>query len=270
MNRLRALIGLAAVTTLVACAPEDDMDKGTVTASATDMKNPLLAEWTGPYGGVPAFDQMDMAALEPALEGGMALNMVEVEAIAESSEAPTFENTILALERSGSALRRTLTYFGIWSANLSSPELRQIQQSVAPKLAAFRTQITQNQKLFQRVKAVAEGDEVAGLRPDEQRMVQIVYDRFARNGATLEGEAKERFAAIGQRLAQIYTQFGNNVLADEEKYTLFLTEEQMDGMPDSFKTASAAAAESRGQAGKFAIFNTRSSMDPFLTFAHDR
>ncbi|MEM1182160.1 MAG: M3 family metallopeptidase [Acidobacteriota bacterium] len=269
MNRLRALIGLAVVTTLVAaCSREDAMDSGK--DSIIDMNNPLLAEWTGPHGGVPAFDKMDLASLESALDAGMVLNLMEVDAIAESAEAPTFENTILALERSGDALGRTMTYFGIWSANLSSPELREIQQSVAPKLAAFRARVTQNQKLFERVKAVHGGDEVAGLRPDEQRLVQIVYDRFARNGATLEGAEKERFAAIGQRLAQLYTQFSQNVLADEEKYTLYLTEEQMAGMPDSFKTASAAAAERKGQAGTYAIFNTRSSMDPYLTFAEDR
>ncbi|MEO1365561.1 MAG: M3 family metallopeptidase [Acidobacteriota bacterium] len=237
---------------------------------SVDANNPLLAEWSGPHGGVPAFDRMDIAALEPALEGGMASNLAEVEAIAENPEAPTFENTILALERSGSALRRAQTYYGVWSANLSSPELRQIQRSVAPKLAAFRARVTQNQKLFRRIKAVAEGEEVAGLRADEQRLVQTLYDRFARNGATLEGEAKERFAAAGQRLAELYTQFGNNVLADEEKYTLLLGEEQMDGVPETFKAASAAAAEGQGASGSFAIFNTRSSMDPFLTFAHDR
>ncbi|MEM8998567.1 MAG: M3 family peptidase, partial [Acidobacteriota bacterium] len=219
-----------------------DMEKMTDTTAPVDMKNPLLAEWTGPHGGVPAFDRMDVAALEPALENGMALNLEEVEAIAERPDAPSFENTILALERSGAALRRAQIYFGVWAANLSSPELRRVQRNVAPKLAAFRARITQNQRLFRRIKAVAEGEEVAGLRPDEQRLVQIVYDRFARNGATLEGEAKERFAATGERLAEIYTQFSNNVLADEEKYTLFLTEEQMDGTPDTFKAASAAAA----------------------------
>ena len=267
MDRTRLFIGLLAVTLLIACNNQDDMNSG---IPSIDENNPLLAEWSGPHGGVPAFGEMNLEHLESGVQSGTMLNMLEIDAIARNEEPPTFENTILALEEAGAPLRRSMVYYGIWSANLSSPELRQVQQRLAPMLAAFRAQIAQNRQLFERIKTVYEGPEMTTLRPDQQRLTKLVYERFARGGATLEGEAKDRFAAIGQRLAELYTKFGNNVLADEEKYTLFLTEEQMAGTPDSFKSAAAAAAEAQEQAGKFAIFNTRSSMDPYLTYAEDR
>src|SRR5690606_41283249 len=130
--------------------------------------------------------------------------------------------------------------------------------------------ITQNAALFRRVRAVYEGRHAAGLRPDQVRLVELVYDRFARNGATLEGAAKERYAAIEQRLAELSTQFSNNVLADEEGYVLYLTEDQLSGLPESFVAAAAAAAAERGREGEYAITNTRSSMDPFLTYSDAR
>ncbi|MEJ2339726.1 MAG: M3 family metallopeptidase, partial [Gemmatimonadales bacterium] len=159
---------------------------------------------------------------------------------------------------------------GIWRGNLSTPEFREIQREMSPKLAEFRTKIRQNEALFARIRAVYEGDEFETLRPDEQRLVWLIYDRFARNGATLEGEAKERYAAIDKRLAELYTQFSNNVLADEEGYVLYLTEDQLSGLPESFVSAAAAAAAYREREGEYAITNTRSSMDPFLTFSDER
>lgn len=232
--------------------------------------NVLLADWTGPYGGVPAFDRMDLAALKPALEAGMAMNLREIDAIAGNPESPTFENTLVALERAGRDIDRVFTYWGIWSSNRSTPEFREIQREMAPKLSEFRSTITQNQALFARIKAVYESDEKASLRPDQQRLVQLTYERFARNGAMLEEEAKERYAAINKRLAELHTQFANNVLADEEGYVLYLTRHQLSGLPASFVQAAAAAAAERGREGEYAITNTRSSMDPFLTFSDER
>ncbi len=249
------------------------------TAPPAAATNALLAEWTGPYGGVPAFDKMDLALLKPALEAGMAANLAEVDAIVENPEPPTFENTILAMERSGDLLERAFSYYRVWSGNLSSPEFRALQQEIAPRLSEFNSKIYQNQKLFGRIKAVyatfhsrASGatEETAAQSAGEQRLVKLIYDSFASNGATLEGEAKERYAAINQRLAEIHTRFGNNVLADEEGYPLFLTEDQLGGLPESFKTAAAAAAAAAGEEGKYAVTNTRSSMAPFLTYSDER
>ncbi|MFB0990003.1 MAG: M3 family metallopeptidase, partial [Porticoccaceae bacterium] len=155
-------------------------------------------------------------------------------------------------------------------SNMSSPEFRAIQREMAPILSTFFSKISQNQALFERVKAVYEGDELDLLRPDQQRLVELTYRGFARNGATLGSIDKRRYAAINLRLAQLHTQFGNNVLADEENYVVYFDKSQAKGLPDSFVAAAAAAAESRGQPNLYAVTNTRSSMAPFLTFAEDR
>jgi len=232
--------------------------------------NVLLAEWTGPYGGVPAFDKMDLAALKPALEIGMGRNLAEIDTIANNPEPPTFKNTIVAMEKSGRDLGRVFTYWGLWGGNLSTPEFRKIQAEMAPKLSEFNSKITQNATLFARVKAVYEGAEKKSLRPDEQRLVWLVYDGFASNGATLSGKAKERYAEINKTLASLYTRFANNVLADEEGYVLYINKDQLGGLPESFGQAAAAAAKERKREGEYAITNTRSSMDPFLTFSTER
>jgi len=238
------------------------------TPAAAD--NPLLAGWTGPYGGVPAFDRMELADLEPAMEAAMAEGLREIEAIAEDPAPATFENTIVAMERAGEALDRASTYYFIWSSNLSSPEFREIQGRVAPKFSEYFTEIVQNEELFARVAAIWERRGELGLSPDQVRLVELVYDQFARNGATLEVAAKERYAEINQRLAELHTRFANNVLADEEGYVLYLDESQLGGLPESFVKAAAAAAEERGRPGEYAVLNTRSSMDPFLTYSDER
>lgn len=232
--------------------------------------NILLAEWAGPYGGVPAFDEMDLAALKPALEAGMALKLDEVDAIAQNPDPPTFENTILPLERSGRDLDRVFAYWGIWRSNLSTPEFREILQEMAPKLAEFDSKITQNGALFARIQAVYEGKEMKALRPDQQRLVWLTYDAFARNGATLTGQKKERYATINQRLAELQPAFMNNVLADEEGYVHFIDDDQLGGLPASYVQAAAAAAADREKEGQYAVTNTRSSVDPFLTFSDER
>ena len=260
----------AAVSAATTAAPSPAAPSAPVTPATPAAPNPLLAEWRGPHGGVPAFDHMDLAAIKPALEAGMAMNLGEIDAIAADPASPTFENTIVAMERAGRPLGRAFTYWSIWSSNLSSPEFRTIQKEMAPKIAAFNSKINQNDKLFARVRAVYESPDTKKRSPAEQRLVQLTYDGFARNGATLTGAAKERYAAIDERLAELYTKFSNNLLADEEGYTLFLDESQLGGLPDSFKSAAAALAKERGQPGKYAVANTRSSIDPFLTYASDR
>ncbi len=267
MRKFLSLIaGLALAATLGACSKSTPEH----TAAPAPESNILLAEWTGPYGGVPAFDKMDIADAGAAMETGMARNLAELEVIANQSEAATFENTILAMEKTGGDLNRAYPYWGIWSSNMSSAEFRVIQQEMAPKLAEFRSRISQNDKLFARVKAVYEGEEYKTLQADQQRLVWLVYDGFASYGATLQGEARDRHAAINQRLAELQTQFSNNVLADEEAYVTYLDENQLGGLPESIKAAAAAAATERNKAGLWAITNTRSSMDPFLTYSDDR
>ncbi|MGB1276316.1 MAG: M3 family peptidase, partial [Nannocystaceae bacterium] len=126
------------------------------TEKPTDASNPLLAEWSGPHGGVPAFTTMDLADLEPAMGEAIALHLQEIDAIANNSEPPTFENTIVAMEAAGKPSDRVSVYRGIWSSNLSTPEFREIDKRLAPKVSEYITTIVQNEKLFNRIKAVYE------------------------------------------------------------------------------------------------------------------
>ncbi len=235
-----------------------------------NQQNILLAPYQGPYGGVPVFDEMNLEQLPPAMKKGMAQHLEEIEKIANNPAPPTFENTIEELERAGKPLNRAFTYYGIWSSNLSSPEFREIQGILAPKISDYSSQITQNKKLFERIKTVYENSLKNPLEDDKQRVVLLTYENFALDGAGLDEKAKQRYAAINQELSKLYTTFSNNVLADEENYVVYLEKNQVSGLPESFLKASAKAAADRGQQGKYAITNTRSSMDPFLTYSNER
>jgi len=232
--------------------------------------NPFLKEWSGPYGGIPAFNNMPLDSLKPALELGMVLQLEEIDAIVANTDAPTFENTIAAMERAGKPLDRVFTFYGIMGGNLSTPEYRKIQQEMAPVISEFSSKISQNKGLFERIKVVYDNSLKSPLPADQQRVVQLYYNDFAMSGANLDDAAKERYAAINKELSELYTRFSNNVLADEENYVLYLTKEQLSGLSESLINSSAETAKANGQEGKYAITNTRSVVEPFLTFADDR
>jgi peptidyl-dipeptidase Dcp len=263
-------IAFAVCLYLAACADTAAHRAPMKPATPETPANPLLAEYTGPYGGVPAFDAVELSLFEPALEAGMAAHLVEIDAIAANPEPPSFANTIEELERAGRPLGRAFAYWGVWSENLSTPEFRDLEAEMAPRISEYSSKITQNAALFARIQAVYTGPEMQSLRPDQQRLVKLVYDSFARGGATLTGAAKERHAEINRRLAELHTRFASNVLADEEGYVTYLTADQLGGLPDSVVQAARALAEERGRPGGYAIGNTRSSMDPFLTFSTER
>jgi peptidyl-dipeptidase Dcp len=242
-----------------------------VAAGATAGTNPLLAPWSGPYGGVPAFDQVKVEHFQPALEAGMAAQLEAIEKITAQTAPPSFENTIASMERSGRLLGQVAAVYGVWSSSMSGPEFQKVELEMAPRLAAFRDRITQNEALFRRIAAVYEARESAGLSPEQKRLAWLYYTNFARTGATLDAAGKKRLSEINQRLATLYTTFAQNVLADETDYVLFLDGEKgLAGLPDSVRSAAAAAAESRGKKGGFAVLNTRSSMEPFLTYSDRR
>lgn len=261
------IILLTSILSFVGCTENPYLD---LEGAPQDSDNSLTKVWTGTYNGVPNFDEMTLEDLKPALNQAMAINLIEIENIANQSTNPNFDNTIVALERTGKVLDRVFTYYGIWSSNLSSPEFRNIQQEMAPIMSAFFSKISQNQALFNRVKAVYENLESSTLRADQQRLVKLTYNGFARNGATLSEKDKKRYTEINQRLAELHTQFGNNVLVDEENYVVFVSEFQLGGLPSSLIRAAAAAAEELGKPKMYAITNTRSSMAPFLTFSEHR
>jgi peptidyl-dipeptidase Dcp len=233
-------------------------------------ENILLEEWTGPYGGVPSFDKMNLADLKPALEKGMEINLKEIDAITSNPDAATFENTIVAMEKAGQELDRVFTYYGILSSNMSSPEFRTIQGEMAPVLSEFRSKISQNSELFKRIKTVYDNAIENPLEDDQQRVIQLIYEGFAMDGAELDDEKKARYAEINKELSSLYTNFSNNILADEENYVVYLTEDQLGGLSDGMIKSMAKIASDKGQEGKYAVPNTRSYMDPFLKYSTER
>jgi peptidyl-dipeptidase Dcp len=240
-------------------------------AAPRPVTAPLLAPWKGPYGGVPPFDQVTPAALQPALEAAMALQLEAIERIVGNPAAPDFANTIAAMEKSGRELDRAMTIFGIYTSTLNDAAVQAVERAMAPKLAEFSDRITQNEKLFARIAAVYAVRESTGLSKEQQRLTWLYYTNFVRAGASLDAKAKQRLSEINQRLALLYTNFSQNILAEEDGQALILdTEAELAGLPDSLRAGAAAAAESRGQKGKWAILNTRSSVEPFLTYSSRR
>lgn len=254
---------LVSIAILSSCAEQEQKE-------APMTENILLKEWTGPYGGVPAFDKMNVADIKEAIIKGMEMNLEEIDAIANNPEPATFENTIEEMERAGAELNRAFTYYGIFSGNMSSPEFREIQGELAPQISEFSSKITQNEQLFARIKAVYDASQTTPLDDDQQRVVELTYKSFEMNGAELSPEQKEKYAAISKELSSLYTTFSNNVLHDEENYITYLTEDQLGGLPDDFVKSAANIAAEKGQEGKYAITNSRSSMDPFLTYSTER
>src|SRR5258705_257905 len=234
------------------------------------MANPLLQRWTGPSGGVPPFDQVKVEPFKPALETAMAEQLGEIDAIAANPAPPTFENTIAAMERSGRTLDRVDRIYSVWTSTLRSPGFRDVERDMEPKLAQFRDRIVQNERLFKRISAVYESRERSGLSPEQQRLTWLKYNEFARSGARLDASAKKRLSQINERLASLYTEFSQNVLADEGSALYLKSEADLAGLPESLREAAAEAARERGRAGEWAILNTRSSMEPFLTYSDRR
>ena len=253
-----------AIAAMTSCTQEPEKSKKPL------IDNILLMPWTGPYGGVPAFDQMKVADVKAAMLQGMELNLEDIEAIANNTEPPTFENTIVEMERAGEELSRGSKYYGILSSNQSSPEFRDIQTELAPLFSEFRSKISQNEKLFQRIKAVYDASQITPLAADQQRVVDLIYKEFEMDGAELDEAKKERYAAINKELSSLYTEFSNNVLHDEENYVTYLSEVQLGGLSDGFIKSAAKIAADKGEEGKYAITNSRSSMDPFLTYSTER
>ncbi|NCG20635.1 MAG: M3 family peptidase [Rhodobacterales bacterium] len=238
------------------------------TSLSTD--SPLLAPWTGPYGGLPAFDKVNSDHFEPALLTAMGTLLDEIDAITQTKGKATFENTIEAYENSGRQLGRVQSVYGVHLSTLSTPELRALQQRMAPKQAELRDQIIQNPELFARIEAVYNGKKFDKLDPVQQRLTWRAYNRFVRAGASLDDDAKTRLSEINQELASVYTTFGQNLMADEETWIVLTSEEELGGLSDSLVGNMAADAAAKGLEGQWIVSNTRSSVDPFLTQSTQR
>jgi len=237
----------------------------------TNSNNPLLQIWTGPYGGVPAFDQYKVADFKPAIEFAIQEKLNEIEAIANNPKAPTFDNTIAALELSGKAISRINAVYGIYRSNLSTPEFNVVDREMSPKFSEFRDKINQNKKLFTRIETLYNAKESKKLTSEQQRLIWLYYTNFVREGAKLNEKDKEKVTNINQELATLFTRFSQNLLAEEHnQYIVLTTESDFDGLPVEVKNAAIAEAKERKIDALGCIANTRSSIEPFLTFSNRR
>ncbi len=269
MIRLVAALALAAAASPPKPAPAG-LEVPRPPAEKT-VTNPLLPKWSGPYGGVPPFDAAHVEHFQPAFEKAMAEQLAAVDAIAGDPAAPTFENTLAAMERSGRTLDRVSSVYNVFASTLSTPEFQAVEREMAPRLAAFRDKINQNEKLFARLEAVYRARAGASFSPEQQRLAWLYHTNFVRAGAKLLAPQKKRVAEVNERLAALYTRFSQNVLGDEAEHVLFLeSEADLQGLPASVRSAAAAAAEARGKKGQWAVVNTRSSVEPFLSYSSRR
>lgn len=268
----RVLIATALVFLLTAAFTNSNMKAQSFEGNTNNAQtNPLLMNWEGAYGGVPPFNKVKVEQFKPALEAAMAENLAEIDKIANNPAAPNFENTIAEMERAGSALERVSTVYGIWAGTMSSPEVRAVEREMGPKLAAFNDKITQNEALFKRIETIYNSREKSKLTSEQQRLVWRYYTNFVRAGAKLGAAEKKRLSEINQLLAGFYTRFSQNLLADETDLFLTLKDEsELAGLPQSLRDAAEQTAESKNLKGSWVIANTRSSVDPFLTYSARR
>jgi peptidyl-dipeptidase Dcp len=239
-----------------------------MTQSNADQ-NPLIQSWTGPFEE-PPFERIEPRHFRPAFDLALKDHRAEIDAIAANPEAPTFTNTIEALERSGRGLDRVAKVFFNLAGAATSDELQAIEREIAPILARHRSEIHLNEALFKRIDALKAHEDKLALSAEQARVLDRYHLDFTRAGAGAPGEAKARLAAIAERLATLAAQFGQNVLGDEKGWLMLLDEEDLAGLPDFYVASAARIAAERGHPEHFAVTLARSSIEPFLQFSARR
>lgn len=244
---------------------------GLVGCQQSDMPagNPLLEEWNTPYQ-TPPFSKIELKHYEPAFDYAIEQNRAEIDAIINNPEAPTFENTIVAMEQSGELLGRVSGVFFVLNNCVTSEEMQQIALNVTPKLTALSNDVSLNPELFARVKAVYDQRETLNLDTEDHQLLEETYKGFARSGALLEGEAQELYRQYTTELSNLTLQFGQNALAATNAFALNITDEaKVAELPDFVKEGLAAEAEARGQEG-WTVTLQAPSYGPFMTYSSQR
>jgi peptidyl-dipeptidase Dcp len=268
-----ALLASTALVTGCATAGTDAAGNGSAGTAATPAPtaaNPLTAAWTGPYGGVPAWDQLRPDHFPGAFTQAMDDMRREVAAIRDNPEPATFENTHARMMLAGQLLGRVFSYWGVQTSNMSNAEVQRLEAEWDPRLSAFFDELRLDPRLFARYRTVYENRERAGLNAQQRRIVERAYEDYVRNGAALNDADKARLTAINSELAGLFSEFGSKLLADESTYLFVTDERELDGLDPAFRASLAAAATAQGRPGQWAIKNTRSSAQPVLQFAHNR
>ncbi len=232
-------------------------------------ENPFFTDWNTPFGA-PPFEQIEVTHFKEAFNKAMAQHLEQIDVIATADSLPTFENTISEMERSGSELARVSRVFFNLVSTESSDEMQALQREFSPALTRHSNTIQMNADLFKRISSIYAERNESNLNAEQIRLTERIYNDFVRSGANLEGEDRERFAQINERISSLTTEFGQNVLNDTRAFKLVLEETDLDGLPKSLIEAASAQAESQGLTGKYVITLQRSSVQPFLQFSERR
>lgn len=233
------------------------------------MSNPFFEDWSAPFGA-PPLDRIRAEHFPPAYDRALAEHTAEIAAIAENRDPPGFDNVVLALEKSGRLLTRVDSVFSNLTSSNTDEALQAIELEMAPRLSAHWSAISMHPVLFARLDTLYRQREQLGLDSESLKVLERYHLDFVRAGAQLKGDNRDRLAAIAQRLAVLGTQFSQNVLADEEDWTLPLTETQLAGVPSSIRDAAAAKAQELKTDAPFAVTLSRSGVEPVLQYAEDR
>lgn len=246
----------------------------TTMGSCDDKKqsasNPFFTEWTTPYG-IPPFDQIKNEHFMPAIEQGMQQHLEEIDVIVNNQEAPTFSNTIEAMDYSGRLLSKTLAVFFNLESAETNDSLQKIAEEISPLLSEHNDKVSMNEKLFDRVKTVYNNRESENLTPEQTRLLSNYYKDFVRSGALLPADKKEQLKAINKEIGLLTLKYSQNVLAENNSFELVVENEaDLAGLPESVKAAAAEEAKGRGKEGKWVFTLSKPSMIPFLQYAENR
>ena len=267
------LMAGAAVLAMAATVPAMAADSATAASAANAVavpSNPLLAKWTGPYDGVPPWDQVKPELFDEAIQFAIDDVKRESAAIANNPAPPTWENTIEAGEKSGQMIGNVLTLFGVMTDNMSNDAYEALDKKWSPKLSAAFDEIRLNPKLFQRLETLYNERAKLGLDAKQMRLLTREYESAVRNGAKLDPQHKALLMQLNQELSSAFSEFNSKLLADEATFTP-ASEAEMAGVPQDVKDAAAAVAKAKGlPAGTYAIRNTRSAYEPVMAFATNR
>jgi peptidyl-dipeptidase Dcp len=231
--------------------------------------NPLLTGWTGPFG-LPPLPAIKPEHFRPAFDRALAAHRAELDANSANPEPPSFDNTVVALEKSGRDLERVANVFFVLAGAATGDAIEAVERDVSPLLARHSNAMYLDRALYARIAGLYARRDTLGLNDEQTRVLDRYRTRFVRAGGALDKPEQDRLAAINERLASLGTQFGQNVLADEKSYALVLEKGDLAGLPDFARDAARAAADERGYAGKYAITLARSSCESFLQFSSRR
>ena len=255
---------MSAMTAMSACGTQP-----LVEMSESLKGNPLVEEWNTPYQ-TPPFSEIEYAHYEPAIDYAIELQRAEIDAIVNNPEAPTFENTIVAMEQAGQLLNRATGVFFCINGCMTSPEMQEIALNITPKLTALGNDISLNPELFERVKVVYNQRKKLKLDQEDMTLLENTYKSFARSGALLEGQDKELYREYSSELSQLTLQFGQNALKATNAFSYNITDEaKVAELPDFVKEGMAAEAAARGQEG-WTVTLDAPSYGPFMTYSTQR